>query len=253
MRREDDWMEKVEREGYTPRLRSPVGGPEEGNNLVCIGAVLCVQILFAVGASGVIKASNTLAITDDVLVVLRTGVAEALEKLPVHFQTMLRCVDDYVVYSDLDEDIAGHRVNNVFEGSVSDRLRTSANAAQGRQVIADGSLSDHRGSRPFGAQENPAWKLDRFKFLPMVNKTFKYRPGAKWFVFIRTWYATIWFHILPHSTPLVHSKLASACSLATCLFAHGGSGFVLSNTAMRRVVQQRDTHLTFYDNYKDAS
>lgn len=77
---------------------------------------------------------------------------------------------------------------------------------QGRQVIADGSLSDHRGSRPFGAQENPAWKLDRFKFLPMVNKTFKYRPGAKWFVFVEADTYLVCNNLVSYLTPFNASR-----------------------------------------------
>src|ERR1700712_5059273 len=52
-------------------------------------------------------------LADDILVVLRTGATESLEKVPVHFRTTLQCVPHVVVYSDMDEEIEGHAVHDV--------------------------------------------------------------------------------------------------------------------------------------------
>lgn len=57
------------------------------------------------------------ALSSDILVVMRTGATEALEKLPVHFETTLRCVQDFIILSDYKEIIHGHPVHDVFEGS----------------------------------------------------------------------------------------------------------------------------------------
>lgn len=274
MRREDDWMEKVERGGDTPRLLSQVGGRKRKRTRVVVWVALLLCFVYRFCLPWQHRASlehqiqcPKLPITDDILVVLRTGATEALEKLPVHFQTTLRCVGDYVVYSDLDEEIAGHRVKDVLEGSVSERLRTSENSAQefalyerlrsqGRQGIANASSSDHRGSGPLGAQDNPAWKLDRFKFLPMVDKALKHRPSAKWFVFVEADTYLVWDNLVSYLTRFNHTfplYIGRQISIGDVVFAHGGTGFVLSNPAMRRVVQHRDTHLDFYNDYTAAN
>ena len=59
---------------------------------------------------------------DDVLVVVRTGATEVLEKLPVHFSTVLTCVPDYIIYSDLKEDVEGHHIVDVLD-RVTDDMR----------------------------------------------------------------------------------------------------------------------------------
>ncbi|EUC50615.1 glycosyltransferase family 31 protein [Bipolaris oryzae ATCC 44560] len=269
-------MEKVERGGETPRLRSQVGGGHKRRRtrgvvwfalLLCFVYRFCLPWQYRASLEQQTQCPTLPIVTDDILVVLRTGATEALEKLPVHFQTTLRCVSDYILYSDLDEEIAGHHVNDVFEGSVSERLRKSPYAAQefalyerirtqGRQDIANESLGDHRGSGPLGAQDNPAWKLDRFKFLPMVDKALKHRPSAKWFAFVEADTYPVWNSWVSYLT-LFNATLplyiGRQMSIGDVIFAHGGSGFVLSNPAMRRVVQQRETHPTYYDDYTAAN
>jgi hypothetical protein len=298
MRREDGWNEKGGRRrgrgGYTPRLRSPVGFRKRNRLTGLVWVALIFLFIYRFCLPGHYKhdqgggddeeeeelsAQESLSglqtpcpeqspLARDMLVVLRTGATEALEKLPVHFQTTLRCVPDYIVYSDLDEEIAGHRVHDVFEGeAIIERLRSSASAAQefqlyeelrsqGRRGIKNissiSTAGQHVGSGPSGALENPAWKLDRFKFLPMVDKALKYRPHAKWFVFVEADTYLVWHNLVTYlslfnaSHPLYIGK---HMYIGDVLFAHGGSGFALSNPAMRRVVQQRDTHLAFYDDY----
>jgi hypothetical protein len=199
-------------------------------------------------------------IANDVLVVLRTGATEALEKLPVHFETTLRCVPDYIVYSDLKEEIQGHQIHDVFEG-ISDELKASAPEfklydhlrTHGREGLKN---TTHLGSGPGGALDNPSWKLDRFKFLPMVDKALLYRPNAKWFVFIEADTYMVWQNMLEYlrqfdpDQPLYIGK---HMYIGQTLFAHGGSGFVLSSAAIRKVTEQRNANLAEYDEFTTKS
>ena len=34
-----------------------------------------------------------------------------------------------------------------------------------------------------GKSENPGWKLDKWKFLPMINRTLQMRSDKHWYVF----------------------------------------------------------------------
>ena len=78
------------------------------------------------GASDVFCPQSQLA--NDILVVLRTGATESLEKVPVHFRTTLRCVPHFVIHSDLDEEIEGHdeKVEGFVHEKVMPRLRNIA-------------------------------------------------------------------------------------------------------------------------------
>jgi hypothetical protein len=61
-------------------------------------------------------------IAKEVLTALRTGATEMVEKLPIHLNTTLRCIPNYLIYSDLEEDIEGHHVYDVFD-EISQGLR----------------------------------------------------------------------------------------------------------------------------------
>lgn len=103
---------------------------------------------------------------NDVLVVLRTGATEALEKLPVHFETALSCIPHHVIYSDMEEYIDGHHVVDVLD-RVNETMRSHVPEfqklhnhlrAHGRTGLEYQTLY---GSGPGGAQDNMGWKLDK--------------------------------------------------------------------------------------------
>ncbi|KAK8095003.1 hypothetical protein PG997_001688 [Apiospora hydei] len=184
-------------------------------------------------------------LSDDVLVVLRTGATEAREKLPIHFQTVLTCIPDFIIYSDFEEDIAGHRLHDVLS-EVGEGLRQSNPdfqlynqlRAHGRDGLDYETLF---GSGAGGATDNPGWKLDKWKFLPMVDRALRHRPGAKWFVFVEGDTYLVWQNLLEWLAkfdPGQPHYLGKHMYIGHVLFGHGGSGFALSNPAVRKVSQR---------------
>lgn len=200
------------------------------------------------------------SLSDDVLVVIRTGATEAPEKLPVHFQTILKCIPDYILYSDFDEDLDGHHVYDVLDG-VSDKVRRDVPEFQlynhlrehGREGL---DIKVQFGSGPAGALENPGWKLDKWKFLPMLDKVLRHRPKAKWFVFIEPDTYLVWPNLLEYLSRMDASKpyyIGKHMYIGDVLFAHGGSGFALSNIAIRKATEQWNAHRDDYDRYVEKS
>ncbi|KAI1125202.1 glycosyltransferase family 31 protein [Nemania abortiva] len=192
----------------------------------------------------------------DVLVVVRTGATEVLEKLPVHFSTVLTCVPDYIIYSDLEEDVEGRHIvdvldrvdhsvrMNVPEFWLYNRLRAS-----GREGLEYQTLF---GSGPSGALDNPGWKLDKWKFLPMVSRALEHRPNAKWFVFIEPDTYMIWQNMLKYLSQFDASKpyyLGKYMYIGKVLFGHGGSGFMISNPAMKMVSKHWTENQDWFDEY----
>ncbi|KAJ8110740.1 hypothetical protein OPT61_g6493 [Boeremia exigua] len=124
-------------------------------------------------------------LAEDVLVVLKTGATEVLEKLPAHLDTTLRCIPNYVIYSDYEEDIEGQHIFDVFD-DISPELKDRDPdfevyrqlKARGREGLSMNGI-DHDGSGPIGMLSNPAWKLDKFKFLPMIDRALHHRPQTK--------------------------------------------------------------------------
>ena len=197
-------------------------------------------------------------IANEVLVVLRTGATEVLEKLPVHLETTLRCIPNYAIYSDYEEEIGGSHINDVFDelsqdlkDSVPDfelyhRLKT-----KGRDgLFVDGI--EHLGSGPSGSLGNPGWKLDKFKFLPMIDKALRHSPQAKWFVFMELDTYLMWGNLLEYLSEFDSERpyyIGKQMFIGEVLFAHGGSGFALSAPAMRRVTEHWRAHIVEYNQY----
>lgn len=197
---------------------------------------------------------------EDMLVVLKTGVTEALDKVPVHFQTTLRCVPNYVIFSDFEEKISGVQVHDVLRGVDSEVKRTIPdfdiyNRIQefGREGLRPVDLRDEANS-PTGKPNNPGWKLDKWKFLPMIGEALRFRPNAKWFVFIEADTYVVWPNLvgwLAQLDPTKPDYIGTETQIADVIFAHGGSGFIISNPAMQMVAEHYSAHrddLHYYTN-----
>ena len=186
---------------------------------------------------------------EDVLVVLKTGATEFEDKLPIHLNTTLRCYPNYLIFSDYAETYEGIQILDALE-FVSDELKEShqdfglyrrLRKAGGRSAVRarerSGPLSRPPG--PQGKQQNPGWKLDKWKFLPMVNRTLHEYPDMKWYVFIETDTYILWQTLLNYLKALDWTKpyyIGGQIWIGTILFAHGGAGFVVSRPALEQVV-----------------
>ncbi|KAF2854179.1 glycosyltransferase family 31 protein [Plenodomus tracheiphilus IPT5] len=192
---------------------------------------------------------------NNILVVIRTGATEIHDKLPIHFDTTLRCVPSLVIYSDYSETIAGHAVHDVFRGVNKSLIATEPDFAHYRYLQSQGrqglNTTAHFGSGPTGS-ENPAWKLDRFKFLPMLDEALQYRDNATWYVFIEADTYMLWPNLVGYLAGYNASEaiyIGRQMMIGDVVFGHGGSGFMLTNAAMRKVTQHRNAYLQEYDEF----
>lgn len=197
---------------------------------------------------------------EDVLVVMKTGVTEALDKVPVHFQTSFRCVPHYVIFSDFEEDIGGVRVQDALRNMDPEVKQTIPDfdiynriQKMGRDGLGGEDFADEANSA-IGKPNNPGWKLDKWKFLPMVQETLKYKDDAKWYVFMEadTYYfwpnLLAWLKTFDHTKPLY---IGTETQIADVVFAHGGSGFIVSNSAMRLAAREYATRTSELNTYTD--
>lgn len=83
--------------------------------------------------------------------------------------------------------------------------------------------------------ERRGWKLDKYKFIHMVDEAFEERPDAKWYMFIETdsylFYPAL-SSFLERLDPSKPYYIGFAVSMGSITFAHGGSGYILSASAM---------------------
>ncbi|KAE8166977.1 hypothetical protein BDV40DRAFT_253950, partial [Aspergillus tamarii] len=193
---------------------------------------------------------------EDIFVVLKTGVTEARDKVPIHLQTTLRCIPNYIIFSDYAENINDVQLHDVLENVAEDIKQSNQDfsiynrvRAAGRTALTTADMNPDTNSA-FGKPNNPGWKLDKWKFLPMIEETLKARDDAKWYVFMEADTYFFWPNLLSWLGQLEHQQpyyLGNQMQIADVVFAHGGSGFVLSNPAMRAAVTLRKDNVDAWD------
>ena len=118
---------------------------------------------------------------DDVLVIMKTGATEAYDKLPIHFMSTLKCVKDFILVSDMKMNMAGYEIYDVLEDLDPEFVEENEDFDLYRELQE--FYREHQDPRDLKHGAN-GWNLDKYKFVPMMDRTWKYRQDAKWYVFI---------------------------------------------------------------------
>ncbi|KAJ6089302.1 hypothetical protein N7467_004518 [Penicillium canescens] len=194
------------------------------------------------------KCGHLLHGLDNVMVVLKTGATESLEKVPVHLATTLQCVPHFAIFSDYEETINGIRTYDVLR-NVSDATMASEPEFNiyrrlqevGREGLTDAEWGDDTNG-PLGKVNNPGWKLDKWKFLPMIDQALEVMPDAKWYVFLEADTYMVWPNLVNWLSHLDNTRqyyLGSPMQIGETLFGYGGAGIVLSSQTMNRLSSYR--------------
>ena len=209
---------------------------------------------------------SKLPLANDILVVMKTGSTELQHKLPIHFNTTLRCYPNYAIYSDVAEEFHGHQILDSLEDvdpeikashddfALYRRLQQQSGRASREQFELSGPSSKPPDAS--GKTENPGWKLDKWKFLPLMRKTLRDHPEKHWYIFVETDTFLFWETLLAYLAVLDWKKpyyIGGQTWIGDVEFAHGGSGYLVSRPALERVVKQYEDNQheweTFTDNH----
>lgn len=197
----------------------------------------------------------------DIFLIVRTGANEALDKLPIHFNTTLRCLppDSYGIWSDFEETINGYHLGNALDDVSADVVQSHPDfdyyrrlQENGRAAFSADELAEWRAEKNSASGRNtPGWKLDKWKFLPLAKKAYQQRPTAKWFIFTEcdsfiNWTSLLtWLSHHDLSAPYVGQKMV----IGDVEFAYGGASFVVSNKAMKRVTERYEADIHTYEDF----
>lgn len=188
---------------------------------------------------------------DDVLVIVKTGATALRERLPVHFQTTLQCIQHYVIFSDMEEEFEGHYIHDVLSG-VSAEMKKSAPEFKFYHDLHENSDRVTEYMRENTAFQRNAWHLDKWKFLPAVERALQAKSDAKWFMFIEADTFLVWSNLLKWLATLDWREpffLGLPVTMEGQLFAYGGAGWLLSRPAIQRmthhVASQNDDYEYF--------
>ncbi|CAG8013001.1 unnamed protein product [Penicillium salamii] len=178
-------------------------------------------------------------------IVLKTSATENPKRVDSHMASVTRCISNLLVVSDKETELHGHRVYNILED-----LPPSA-----REKIPEFEAYNKFQRNESEINGAAGWKLDRFKFLPMVERAKKMNPSAEWYVFLETDTYIVWdnlFRLLEQfdpSSPLYMGSPAPGRGIGegkVNWFAYGGSGFVLSRAAVDTLVARKTGRLGEY-------
>lgn len=78
---------------------------------------------------------------EDLAIILKTGSTEIYAKLPIHFQTTFRCTNDYLIYSNVAQDVAGVPIRDAM-ALVSETIHLRLLAAKGAMLPDWDNLSN---------------------------------------------------------------------------------------------------------------
>jgi len=192
--------------------------------------------------------------SNNTLVVLRTGATELQGRLAIHLDTSIRCFANYLIFSDFEETYLGEHILNALDdvsANISNhhpdfdlyrRLKKEGRSSLATSELA--GLPDAIASKS-GNTHIPGWKLDKWKFLPMLKRTLQERPDMKWYVFIEADTFLFWSTLQQYLTSLNPSDpihAGNSMFVGDTRFAHGGSGFVVSQPALQMVVEYYEAH-----------
>jgi hypothetical protein len=193
--------------------------------------------------------------------VLKTGATEALDRVPIHFDTTFRCAPDYLLFSDYEEEIAGHPVYDCLRNVDEEIKNTHPDfelynrlLKQGRQTLAADELSGWTTGTDsnIGNVGNQGWRLDKWKFLPLVDEVLQKRPDSKWYFFMEADTFLMWSNLLRWVKHLDHTKpyyIGGQMQIGPVIFAHGGAGFLVSNPALKILSDYRSTRIKQLDRF----
>ncbi|KAI7348799.1 glycosyltransferase family 31 protein [Hortaea werneckii] len=200
---------------------------------------------------------------DKTLVVMKTGAAELEAKLPTHFNTTFRCYPNYLVFSDYGEVFEDHviidalaEVSPTIQKSNPDFALWRRLQKHGRSALTAEELSgpDVDPSNVDGRLDSAGWKLDKWKFLPMLKRSLALYPDMEWFVFVEPDTHIFWSSTLAYLQTLNPDRphyVGAQMQIGESVFAHGGSAFILSHTSVRAAVALFEEEKDFWESMID--
>ncbi|KAF2199714.1 hypothetical protein GQ43DRAFT_442236 [Delitschia confertaspora ATCC 74209] len=179
---------------------------------------------------------------DNIQVVLKVGTAEVGSMLPTYLGSVLSCIPDPLIFSDHQEKAFGHTIFDAL-GYIPKEMKADNPDYEIYQEIQN--LKKENATLE---KNNNGWKLDKYKFLPMMELASALKPQKSWYFFVELDTYVNWENLLRFLQSLNPSKALYIGSPVwppnKPVFAHGGSGFILSQTALQRLSKHGENFRT---------
>lgn len=173
---------------------------------------------------------------EGVTFVLKIGAAEATTGLPLFLNRLGRCKQDLLIFSDKKDDKYNH---HGFEIPIHDPL--SHLRPEYRFNNPDFDIYDRIQTANITEDDSEEiWRLDKYKFLPMMEWTSYLKPESQWYVFMESDtyvnYDNLYRFLSTFSPKTAYYFGSPVWPKKKTVFAHGGSGFILSRAALDKII-----------------
>lgn len=190
-------------------------------------------------------------LTNRIQPVLKMGHGESRDKVEAQLDTVSACfsADELLIFSDLDETIRGRAVIDIL-ADLPESYRHDNPDFEGylamQAMRRNGTLED-----PESKTKINGWKLDKYKFLPGLERAVAMRPGRDWYVFYETDTYVVWDNLFrflgtldparPHYIGSPSPGREDEKTHTKTWFANGGPGYVLSRAAVEALLARRSS------------
>lgn len=194
---------------------------------------------------------------DDVVILFKTGATALWRRVPMHLSTSFanKTMTPHVVfYSDQADSLAGIPIIDVL-ANVSSTLKNSSDFELYRTLpsIRPSNLYLESAAIDGDHYLGGGWRLDKYKFLPLVAHAVAQYPGKKWYIYMEDDNYYFWHSLYTwlgaNFSPSEPLLLGSPAAKLGEDFAHGGSGFMISGAAMAQTFGSDPDLALKYESY----
>ncbi|KAL6703721.1 hypothetical protein ACN47E_009415 [Coniothyrium glycines] len=173
---------------------------------------------------------------EGVTFVLKMGAPDTATALPRYLNRLGRCKQDLLLFSDKKHDRFNH---HGFETAIHDAL--SHIRPEYRFNNPDFDVYDRiQAANDTHDRSEDGWRLDKYKFLPMMEWTSYLKPESQWYVFMEldTYvnYDNLYRFLSTFNPNTAYYFGSPVWPKKKTVFAHGGSGFILSRAALDKLI-----------------
>lgn len=200
---------------------------------------------------------SNLAGGDRIVVTVKTGATEAVEKVPIQFKTALRCVpaQNILWFSDMNQKIDNHHLHDALDtiepsityGNPDFEIYREQQKLQDPLLITTQLRTMRHPKMP---EKHAAWVLDKYKNIHIAEKSWTMKPDMDWYLHIDADTYVVWSSLLfwlPTLDPAEKFFIGSKVYQDNHAFAHGGSGILLSKAAAYDLVVEHNGTAALWD------
>lgn len=187
--------------------------------------------------------------TKNILLAVKTGATEAFDRLPVQLMTTLKCLPDFLLFSDLEQHIGGHRVRDSLDAVLPEAQEGNSDFDLYR-LQKECAVDQDSCVKQLESPADAAWKLDKYKNIHMAEKSYKMHPDKDWYIFVDADTYVSWPNMvygLSQLDPKKEHLLGVPTVIGSRLFAHGGSGYIVSQASMKEMIGKNPGIANRYD------